>query len=485
MKDKLFCVYVLGFISLNAMAQTSKKPNVIFVLADEWRAQATGFNGDPNVQTPELDRLADSSVNMTNTISCCPVSGPYRASLMTGQYPLTNGFFINDVELDPDANSMGKIYKAAGYETAYIGKWHLDGHGRNSFIPKSRRQGFDYWKVLECTHNYNNSIYWDNNDQLRKWKGYDAIDQTRDAVEYLSTKKSDDKPFLLFLSWGSPHSPYGTAPSRFKAPYKKMNLKLRGNVPDSLKRKAIKDLIGYYSHISALDSCIGLLQKAIRKNKLTNTIFVFTSDHGALLRSHGFQYKQQAYDESIKVPFLINYPRVLGDKKRVVDTPISTPDLLPTLLSLSNITIPKSIEGEDQSKLLMDEDTVEDNGVLIACYQPFGQWNIFKGREYRGVRTKQYTYVKDLKGPWMLFDNYKDPYQMNNLINDPDYKLIEEDLEVKLCQLLDKTNDAFLPGMRYVNKWGYKVNKTGTASYRGTNFKGDTIIEPNMKNIPY
>lgn len=484
MKEKLFCMSALAFLGISSFAQANKKPNIIFVLADEWRGDATGFNGDPNVNTSELDRLAQRSVNMRNTISCCPVSGPYRACLMTGQYPLTNGFFINDVEIDPNANSMGKIYKNAGYKTAYIGKWHLDGHGRSSFIPKERREGFDYWKVLECTHNYNNSIYWDNNDNLRKWRGYDAIDQTQDAIKYLSDNKNSKEPFLLFLSWGSPHSPYNTAPERFKTAYKNKTLKFRDNVPATLSKEVTNDLIGYYSHISALDSCIGALQKAIKENKLDkNTIFVFTSDHGALLRSHGEQYKQQAYEESIKVPFLINYPAKLGNKKKIVDTPINTPDLLPSLLSLSGIDIPKSIEGKDMSQVMMGKGNDKDNPVLISCYQPFGQWNTNKGREYRGVRTKQYTYVKDLKGPWMLFDNYKDPYQMNNLVNSKEYSSIQAKLEKELERLLVMTNDKFLPGMTYVNQWNYKVSSTGTAPYKDVNFRGEKIINPNVKNI--
>jgi arylsulfatase A-like enzyme len=165
------------------------------------------------------------------------------------------------VQLNTEANSIAKVFKAAGYQTAYVGKWHLDGHGRDSFIPVDHRQGFEYWKVLECTHDYNNSYYWDNDDKKYKWEGYDAFAQTADEVKYIKNRKKDQKPFLMILSWGPPHTPFETAPESFKKIYREKSLKLRGNVPEELKQKAIEDMIGYYAHISTLDSCIGLLQQ--------------------------------------------------------------------------------------------------------------------------------------------------------------------------------------------------------------------------------
>ena len=115
------------------------KPNIVFVLTDQWRAQATGYAGDPNVKTPHLDALASRSINFTNAVSVCPVCTPYRASLMTGRYPLSTGMFMNDLYLPSEELCMAEIFKRAGYQTAYIGKWHLDGHGRDVFTPKERR----------------------------------------------------------------------------------------------------------------------------------------------------------------------------------------------------------------------------------------------------------------------------------------------------------------------------------------------------------
>ena len=135
-----------------------------------------GLHGKQIVKTPTFDKLADESVVFTNAVSGCPVCCPYRASLLTGQYPLTHGVFYNDKPLNPEANTIGKIYKNAGYETGYIGKWHLNGHepgeetfeARQKFIPKERRQGFDFWQVLECTHDYNNSFYYEDSPETIK-----------------------------------------------------------------------------------------------------------------------------------------------------------------------------------------------------------------------------------------------------------------------------------------------------------------------------
>lgn len=186
----------LGFFLFSCKnADIEKKPNVVFIFADEWRAQDFGYMGNSDVKTPHIDKLASQSVNVTNAISGVSVCSPWRASLLTGQYPLTNGVFVNDVLLNPEAETIGKVYKAGGYETGYIGKWHLDGHGRSNLIPKERRQGFDYWKVLECTHNYYESWYWNNTDEKKMWEGYDAYAQTKDAIAYIEDIKSSGKPF--------------------------------------------------------------------------------------------------------------------------------------------------------------------------------------------------------------------------------------------------------------------------------------------------
>lgn len=191
-----------------------ERPNVVYVFADQWRAQDTGYAGNRQVRTPHLDSLAAQSVNFTHAVAGIPVCCPARACLLTGQHALTHGVFLNDVHLADDAVSMAKLFKAAGYDTAYVGKWHVDGRGRSNYIPPESRQGFDYWKALECTHDYNDSRYYaGDSEELLTWQGYDAIEQTEDVRAYLRGRNQNvgggnsDTPFLLLLSWGPPTRP--------------------------------------------------------------------------------------------------------------------------------------------------------------------------------------------------------------------------------------------------------------------------------------
>ncbi len=275
--DKMKNIILILFLSLFILScgDKIKKPNIVYVFADQWRAESLGYTGNPNVKTPNLDKLASEGINFTNAISTIPVCTPYRAMMLTGQYPLNNGMFMNDVSLDPNAQSFAKLYKQNGYNTAYIGKWHLDGNGRSAFIPKERRQGFDYWKVLECSHSYNNSNYWGNDDELHLWEGYDAEAQTKDAIAYIEAQAKSENPFCLMLSWGPPHAPYETAPKEFRELYENMDIQLRPNVPDELAEKTKATLKGYYAHCSALDSSSNSCKMPSREVILKTIPFLF------------------------------------------------------------------------------------------------------------------------------------------------------------------------------------------------------------------
>jgi arylsulfatase A-like enzyme len=448
----------------------SRRPNLLFVFADQWRAQATRYAGDPNARTPNLDALAAESVRLTNAVSTCPVSSPYRGSLVTGQYPLTHGVFVNDVYLQPRAVSIAQAYRRAGYETGYIGKWHLDGHGsRSAYIPRERRQGFDFWMTLECTHDYNNSFYYGDDPAKRRWEGYDAIAQTREAQRYLRSHATGP-PFALFMSWGPPHDPYETAPTAYRAHYDPRAIALRPNVPAALERQACNQLAGYYAHIEVLDACVGDLVATLKECGLEeNTILVFTSDHGDMHFSHGGTNKQQPWDESVLVPFLIRHPaglRAAAPGGRAIPLVIGTPDIMPTLLGLSGVEIPATCEGEDLSDQVRGSKDPGERAALIMCPSPFGQWTRQRGgREYRGIRTRRFTYVRDLEGPWLLYDNDRDSYQLENLCRKPEYAKTREELEGILREKLTATRDEFLPGAEYLKKWGYAVDASGTVPY--------------------
>jgi arylsulfatase A-like enzyme len=445
-----------------------RPPNVVFVIADQWRAQAFGFAGDPNIKTPNLDRLERQCVNFTQAVAGMPVCTCTRASLMTGQRPQTNGVFLNDVPLNPDAVTLPKQFLAAGYDTACIGKWHIDGHGRSAFIPRERRQGFDYWKVLECSHSYNNSFYYADTAEKLKWQGYDAIAQTADAQQYLKDHAKAAKPFLLWLAWGPPHNPYDSAPAKYRAMYTASALEPRPNVPQADQSKARKDLAGYYAHCTALDDCIGDLLQTLNQTGLAeNTIVIFTSDHGDMLWSQNQQRKQKPWEESTRIPMLFRIPQSTGIKPQHLAATINSEDFMPTLLSLCHLPIPKSVEGFDFTSAMRGGDDPSAGATVIRCIAPFGEFSRKAGgREYRAIRTAQYTYARDLKGPWLLYDNQSDPYQMQNLVDHPGHARLQAEMENLLQKKLAAEHDEFLPANDYIKKWGYKVDGDGTMPYK-------------------
>jgi arylsulfatase A-like enzyme len=276
-----------------------------------------------------------------------------------------------------------------------------------------------------------------------------------------------EQPFLLMLSWGPPHNPYGTAPERFRAIYRPDEIKLRPNVPSERAEVARQELAGYYAHCTALDHCVGKLWRALKELEIQrDTIFVFTSDHGDMLHSQGEIRKQRPWDESIRVPLLIRYPRLLGQSGKRLDALINSEDILPTLLGLVREPIPASVEGKDFSRYMQGGQDPSDGAALLTCPSPFGEWARNRGgREIRGIRTRRYTYVRTLEGPWVLYDNQRDPYQLDNLSGQSQHDELQSKLDAVLRRKLNETGDKFLPGSAYVEKWGYPIDQTGTVPY--------------------
>ena len=439
-----------------------RPPNVLFLVTDEWRAQSTGYNGDANVLAPVLDRLESESVNFANAVSGCAVCCPYRASLLTGQYPLTHGVFINDVELKPKGPTFGEMFRRAGYRTGFIGKWHVYGspdgnYGRRlAYIPREKRFGFDYWKACECTHDYNHSLYYqDDNPTPKYWPGYDAIAQTNDACRFIERGRAAE-PFLLVLSLGPPHFPYATAPELYRQMYAVREIQLRPNVPAELRAQAVETLRGYYAHMTALDDCFGRLLAALdRRGVAEDTVVVFTSDHGDMMLSQGLTTKLYPWEESIRVPFLVRYPRQLGRRGRRLGVPLNAPDILPTLAGLCGLAIPDSVEGNDLSGMMTGRSqSTPDAAAFLSLPVPITEARHYGFAEYRGLRTERYTYVRSIRGPWLLYDNERDPFQMHNLCGKTEHKGLQARLDRALDVELRRRSDEFLSSAEYVKRAG-------------------------------
>lgn len=442
-----------------ALAPPRRRPNVVFVFPDQWRAQAFGYAGDPNAHTPSIDALARESCNFQNAVSGFPVCSPYRASLMTGQYAVRHGLLVNDVELRPNGPTLGATFRRSGYSTAYIGKWHIHGSpdgnfGRRlAYVPPEARFGFERFDACECTHDYNHSLYYSGDDPTQRfWPGYDAIAQTQAACDFIRDSAAKSDPYFLMLSLGPPHDPYHTAPEKYQALYRDRQIKLRPNVPATHAEEAVKTLKGYYAHMAALDGCIAQLRQAIAQSpNADDTLFVFTSDHGDMLQSQGLHHKQQPWDESCRVPFLVHYPRLRGRSPGRSQTPIDAPDILPTLCALAGLDIPESVQGRNYAPLIAGRE--KDDPQAAALLNLPVSFSVVRRQgfaEYRGLRTPRHTYVRSIHGPWLLYDNQVDPYQMRNLVDSQ--PALRSQLDRLLDARLKQAGDDFLPGARYVER---------------------------------
>jgi arylsulfatase A-like enzyme len=447
-----------------------RKPNIIFVFADQMRSQVLSCYGNQQVSTPHIDRIADEGVRFDNAISAWPVCSPFRAMLMTGLYPMHNGTVANDTAARDGLPTIATVCKANGYETAYIGKWHLE-WTRDPFVPKERRRGFDFWASRNCSHQYFDSFYCGDTPEHVPLPGYEPEAQAKLAADYI--RQHRDRPFCLFLSWGPPHDPY-TAPDPHLQQFPVERLGLRPNVPESDTvhrllatdpsalsddvrkrrgnwRKILEDdglfrercLRGYYAATKALDDCMGILLAALDETGLSDdTILVFSSDHGDMMGSHRMVSKQMPHEESISIPFLLRYPRTVPAGTRT-DALLSPIDIMPTLLGLAGVERPAGLDGRDIGEAARGLRSDQREAVLLMKLLPGGNPWIANGvTTWRGVRTKRHTYARLLdRGPWLLFDNEADPYQMQNLINQPEHAALQRELDEITTQLMEDADD--------------------------------------------
>lgn len=438
-----------------------KKSNLVFIFSDQHRKFDLSCYGNEDVITPNLDKLASEGIKFNHCYSNSPVCVPARGSILTGLYAQNHGAFTNDIAIRYDVESIADVLKENGYETAYIGKWHLCGIPRDQMIDEKRRLGFEEWKVANCNHNYLH-CYYDDKDDNRYWKeGYEPEIFGELAREYI--RKPKEKPFALFLSFASPHDPHDCIKKEYKMLYNNRSVNLRHNVQDVIMRtkkefitKEEQKLLmkGYYGHISAIDNEIGKIINLIDQ-LAEDTLIVYTSDHGDMLGSHGVVDKQTPYEEAIAVPLILRWKGKI--KQREENGLIGLVDLPVTLVSILGGKFSGKVDGKDMSDLVLNGKKLVDECYLYDLY-PCHQAEDKGYTEWRGIRTSRYTYSIDGKGEdWLFFDNKLDPYQEKNLIADKTYSNVKEKLRERLMEYVEQY-DGIMTGEEYIRYIG-KVNE--------------------------
>ena len=425
------------------------QPNLLFVFADQMRRFDMGCAGNPQVRTPNMDRLASEGLMATQAIANCPVCTPSRATMLTGRYPLAHRAVANDLPLPTDVPGIGTLARQAGYRTGYIGKWHLDGVPRDRFTPPGpRRHGFDYWAVWNCSHQYFDARYYRDTPDPIPIDGYEPVAQTELALQFLAQR--DDRPFCLFVSWGPPHDPYDQVPAKYQSLYDPERLTLRGNVRDLAsttndRARAFgpaRCVAYYYAAITALDDQLGRLLAGLDELGLAqDTIVVFTSDHGDMLFSQGWLKKQHPFEESVGIPFLLRWPAHVP-AGLTTGALLDTASFAPSLLTLMQLTPDGGMQGDDLSAVMLGEANAGPSAVPIMDVVAVDE-SVAQGlREWRGVRTTTHTYARWLDGePWVMFDNATDPLQMHNLIDDKASQSLRKQLAARTDAWMDRLGD--------------------------------------------
>jgi N-acetylglucosamine-6-sulfatase len=446
-----------------------KQPNVVVIITDDQRSDALGFAGNPHLKTPNIDQLASEGVYFKNYFCTTSLCSPSRASILSGLYASSHGVVDNFTEFPAELPSFPSVLQANGYETAYIGKWHM---GENNDNP---RPGFDYFVTHKGQGNYFDTEFNINGAGTKVVKGYYTTIVTKMANDWLKSDRK--KPFLLMLGHKAPHSYYTPEPryadafDHVRIPYPASAFELedkpkwieqrmptwhgiygplfewRKEFPDS-SAEAVKDfeamVRAYWGTLLSVDDSVGEIYRTLKEmGELDNTIFVFTSDNGLLNGEHGMVDKRTMHEPSIRIPLIVRFPGLTPvTEPVVVEKQVLTLDIAPSILDLCGARPMKNIHGQS-FKPLVQGDTSDWRKAW------FYEYNYEKQFPYtpnvRGIRTDSWKYIHYPTGKGgpdkhmaELYHLAADPGENQNLINRSEYADKVRELKKELGQLLQK-----------------------------------------------
>ncbi len=448
--------------------EPNRRPNLLVILSDQLRRQALGCYGDPNVSTPNIDRLASEGVRFDAACSTCSVCVPFRVSLMTGQYAHTRLVPNLTWRMSPAERTLADEFNEAGYHTVYIGKWHLEGTGKMLPVPRSRQGRWQKWFGFELRNSHFDTFYFEDDYPTPRPLGKYQTDGLFElTMDYLEGCAEAEEPFCCVLSVEPPHFPY-EAPEEYIANWRDRPLRLPPSfqteldyyVPLShwsgdadrtgeMKKDRVRT---YYAMIENLDWNVGRMLDFLEATGLAqDTTVVLVADHGEMGGAHALPTAMKTYpfEESIAIPFIVrdrSRPDLAG---RVVADPVGTEDLYPTLCGLAGIEAKQIVPGTDLTALIRRErDGLDREGILLETVQEFRKPAAFWRHAFRGMRTRRwkYTVLSGPKGtgPWQLFNVREDPYEMDNMVGLAQQRNRVRQLHESLRLKLAETEDHFV-----------------------------------------
>ncbi|MCH7557437.1 MAG: sulfatase [Planctomycetes bacterium] len=423
--------------------RAARRPNIIFILTDDQRYDAMSCAGHPWLKTPNMDRLAEEGVLFNNAFVTTSLCSPSRASFLTGCYAHTHEVFMNNGrDPNPSIPTFPQLLRKAGYQTAFIGKWHM---ARTN----SPQPGFDHWVSFSGQGRYDkNKLNVDG--EIVQSEVYITDELTNYAVRFL--RRKHDRPFMLYLSHKAVHAPFKPA-ERHENLYSDIEIKSQHNPNDNLAakpewgRKMDKNwksqIRDYMRSLVAVDESLGrVLETLEAENILDDTAIVFAGDNGYFHGEHGGMWdKRAAYEPSIRIPLLMRYPPLARPGARC-DAMVLNIDLAPTLLELAGVGVPGTMQG--QSWLGVIKGRPGRESFLYEYFQEVDRK--YKRPTVLAVRTKQWKYVTyPLAGKLTdeLYDMKNDPQELNNLIGNAGCADVVEQMKKELERLKRKTNFRF------------------------------------------
>src|SRR3954452_13876841 len=453
---------------LDAQTSPSRRRNVVFILTDDHRYDALGFlHGQPWVRTPNMDALASEGAHLKTAFVTTALCSTSRASILTGIYAHRHQIVDNNTAIPPGTKFFPQLLQQAGYQTAFIGKWHMGGAGDDP------QPGFHKWISFKGQGTYLPSKDGLNIDGKHvPQKGYITDELTDYALEWLNGI-GRDQPYFLYLSHKAVHADFVPA-ERHKGMYAGQKFQPPKTVAESGQYAQHRPMwvqnqrnswhgvdFPYHSDLSiaeyyeryaetlmGVDESLGRILKALRdRGELDSTLIIYMGDNGFAFGEHGLIDKRTAYEESMRVPMLARCPELFGGGT-VVNEMVSGLDIMPTVLETAGVRIPEGIDGRSMLSLLRGKSDEKWRKELL--YEYYWERNFPQTPTIHSLRTDRYKYIH-YYGIWdidELYDLQEDPLETNNLIGNPERQDTVKELNNRLFNLMEASGAMKIPLFR-------------------------------------